>query len=131
MSKHQPIKKSNNTAKRTSQEKSLSVTKTEVYQGALPPPDMMQGYQQLDKSFPDRIITMAEKEQNHSHKVESKRNTTILIQSSIGLLAGLITMGTLCYLIYFAIASGQTSVAITIVGSMAAIIGVFIYKSKM
>ncbi len=108
----------------------ISVQKTEIYSGILPRPETMAGYQQIDPSFPERIISMAEKEQQHSHKIEKQRNVAILVQTTIGLLAGLIALGTLVFLTYLAITSKQTTVAVAIIGAMAAVISVFIYKGK-
>lgn len=109
---------------------SLSVTKTEVYQGAIPPPDMMEGYGRLDSTFPDRILKMAENEQKHSHVMDNKTHWAVLVQTSAGVLSGVFTMVSLCYLIYFSISNNQSNVAIAIVGAMAAIIGVFVYRQK-
>ncbi|UZO81173.1 DUF2335 domain-containing protein [Aquimarina sp. ERC-38] len=108
----------------------LSVTKTQLYKGAIPPPDMMAGYKKLDSTFPDRILKMAEKEQKHSHNMDSKTHFAIMLQTTVGLLSGVLTMASLCYLIYYSVSNDQSSVAISIVSAMAAIIGVFVYRFK-
>lgn len=38
--------------------------KTEIYQGVLPPPTMMMGFGNVDSSFPERIVKMAEEAGN-------------------------------------------------------------------
>ncbi|MGB0880138.1 MAG: DUF2335 domain-containing protein [Polaribacter sp.] len=119
-----------NTPKPSKQTRNVSVTKTEVYQGAIPPPEMMEGYKILDNTFPNRILSMAEKEQEHSHKMDGKTHLAVLIQTSVGMLAGVITMFSLCYLVYYSITNDMENVAMSIVGSMAAIIGVFIYRYR-
>lgn len=124
-----PPNKKNN-PKGSNQSKSVSVTKTEVYQGAIPPPEMMEGYKFLDNTFPDRILSMAEKEQSHSHKMDKKTHVAVLIQTSVGMLAGVVTMFSLCYLVYYSITNDMENVAMAIVGSMAAIIGVFLYRYR-
>lgn len=86
-----PVSKKNS-PKKSNTKRSLSVTKTEVYQGAIPPPDMMEGYRTLDSSFPNRILTMAEKEQEHSHTMDKKTHIAVLIQTSVGMLSGIITI---------------------------------------
>ena len=108
----------------------LSVTKTEVYQGAIPPPDMMEGYKILDSSFPDRILKMAEKEQSHAHQMSSKAHFSVMFQISIGLIAGVLTMASLCWLVFYAVSNSQPTVAIATVSGMAAIIGVFVLRYK-
>lgn len=40
------------------------------FSGPVPPPGLMEGYKKVDPAFPDRIMKMAEKEQDHRH-VES------------------------------------------------------------
>ena len=110
--------------------KSIAVRKTEIYKGAIPPPDMMEGYKALDPSFPDRILSMAEKEQAHVHEMDKTTQRFAILQISVGLLAGLLTMGCLCWLIYFAITSNLPEVAIAIVTAMAAIIGVFVFRNR-
>ncbi len=42
------------------------------YSGPIPPPATLEGYGKIDPTFPDRIISMAEKEQNHQHQMETK-----------------------------------------------------------
>lgn len=40
--------------------------------GPLPPPGILEGYSKIDKSFPERIVKMAEKEQKHRHIQQKK-----------------------------------------------------------
>lgn len=126
-----PANRKNN-PKPSNQERRVSVTQTttEVYQGAIPPPEMMEGYKYLDETFPNRILRMAEKEQTHSHNMDRKTHIAILVQTSVGMLAGIITMFSLCYLVYYSITNNMENVAMSIVGSMAMIIGVFIYRYR-
>lgn len=42
------------------------------YEGIIPPPNMLAQYDQIQKWFADRIITMAEKQQQHRFKLEEK-----------------------------------------------------------
>jgi uncharacterized membrane protein len=45
----------------------LQVQMTQVRHAPTPPPEELRQLKQIDKSFPDRIISMAEKEQNFRH----------------------------------------------------------------
>jgi uncharacterized membrane protein len=47
--------------------KRLGIQMTQVRQGPTPPPDELRQLKQIDKSFPNRIIAMAEKEQRFRH----------------------------------------------------------------
>lgn len=42
------------------------------YSGVLPPPAMLAQYDQIEKGFADRIITMAEKQQAHRFELEKE-----------------------------------------------------------
>lgn len=46
---------------------SLQIQMTQVRQGPTPSPEELKQLKQIDKSFPDRIILMAEKEQKFRH----------------------------------------------------------------
>jgi uncharacterized membrane protein len=57
--------KANDAAKRT-----IAVLhKTEVFSGPLPPPSILEHYDTITPGFADRIVAMAEKEQNHRHSI--------------------------------------------------------------
>lgn len=45
-------------------------TVAQEYSGPLPPPKMLEHYNEIDPGFANRIITMAEKEQTHRHSLE-------------------------------------------------------------
>lgn len=46
--------------------------KLQFHQGPLPPPEVLQGYGDIDASFPKRIMQLAEREQEHRHENERK-----------------------------------------------------------
>lgn len=46
----------------------LSVQTTQIRQAPTPPPEELRQLKQIDKSLPDRIISMAEKEQKFRHR---------------------------------------------------------------
>ena len=47
------------------------VSKYEHYSGPLPHPDIMGGYKQINKAFPERIMEMCEKQS--AHRIEMER----------------------------------------------------------
>ncbi len=49
---------------------SQSISQTLSYSGPLPSPEAMAGYGSIHKSFPERIMKMAEKEQDWRHSME-------------------------------------------------------------
>lgn len=40
------------------------------FSGPIPPPDVLSEYREIDSSFPERCMKMAEKEQEHRHAME-------------------------------------------------------------
>jgi len=48
--------------------KNLNVQLTQIRQGPTPPPSELRELKQIDPSFPNRVIAMAEKEQKFRHK---------------------------------------------------------------
>lgn len=47
-------------------------TKSELFAGPLPHPDTLMGYKEIDNTFPDRIMSMAEKDADHHRKMEER-----------------------------------------------------------
>ncbi len=105
------------------------IRSTTYYSGNLPPPQMMVEYNKIDPTFANRIITMAENEQIHEHKLQNKllfRNYTLRI---FGLLCAIITFLILSYLSYLSILRDNTMIAVSIIGIIVASISVFVYRS--
>jgi len=46
----------------------VQITKTRVHIGPLPDPETLERYGEIDPSFPERIVRMAEKEQAFRHR---------------------------------------------------------------
>lgn len=51
---------------------SQTVKKVEKYSGPIPPPEALKKYQDIDGSFPERIMGNWEKQTQHRHNVETK-----------------------------------------------------------
>lgn len=54
------------------------------YSGPLPPPSMLQDYDHIQQGFADRIMAMAEKEQNHRHSRETQGITGAISKDARG-----------------------------------------------
>lgn len=106
------------------------------FSGPIPPPEIFAGY---DKALPngaDRVMKMAEREQEHRHKMED----TIVRKESFEKRAGLIfafllaisTMGTASYLLIFTDKSwpGLTMFIVQFVGLAGAFLGAQILKKS-
>lgn len=108
----------------------VSVSQTSIYSGKLPSPEMMQQYNIVDPNFANRILTMSEEEQRHIHKIENKQLTVSVTMAIFGIVAGLISLGTLCYLLYLAIEKQNTEISLGITGIMATVIAIFVINRK-
>ena len=109
----------------------VSVSKTSFYQGQLPPPEMMERYNNIDVTFANRIITMAENEAKHSHKIENRTSNVMLISMILGMLFAFASVLIVCFLVYFALANGFSVAASTIaVGVIVGIAGIFLYRKQ-
>jgi|GEM_PF-2361033 len=104
------------------------------YRGPLPPPDMLAGYEQVKHGFADRIIKIAENEQNHRQEMEKiyaqssehqlDRNTTLSFRGQ--LFAFVIAMTAVCGGIYL-IANDKSAAGLTaIIAALVALVAVFI-----
>ena len=52
-------------------DKSQTITvSSEIFSGPVPPPEILAEYKSIDPNIPDRIITMAENQQAHTHELE-------------------------------------------------------------
>lgn len=47
-------------------------TKMSAFKGPIPPPEVLQGYENVQQGFGDRILRMAERQQDHRIKCEDK-----------------------------------------------------------
>lgn len=108
----------------------VSVTQTSIYSGKLPSPEMMQQYNQVDTDFANRILTMAEKEEKHVHKIENRQLNIAVMMAIFGVISGLIALGTLCFLLYLSIEKGNTNVALGIVGIIGTVVAIFVLNKK-
>lgn len=45
------------------------------YQGPVPPPDILKGYEEILPGAAERMLSMAEKEQNHRHQIDTTETT--------------------------------------------------------
>jgi len=105
------------------------------FRGPLPPPQMLRQYEVAMPGAMERIVTMAEKEQNHRHDMDKKivmsesRDGLLGIISALVISLSLVIAGTLIILIL------QTKLA-TIAGSVidlsgiATIAKVFVYGTR-
>ncbi len=108
-----------------------SITVSQMYQGHLPPPDMLAQFNTIDSSFAERIFVMAEKEQNNRHTVEKDTNRHIKHIALLGIIFAFLSVLIISALVFYALKHGFSSAAATIAtGSIAAVAGVFVFVRR-
>jgi len=54
------------------------------FSGPIPPPEILAGYKEILPDAPERILTMAEKEQSHRHSINNKSIDSFIEQTGRG-----------------------------------------------
>ena len=104
----------------------LAVAESHVRIGPLPAADELATYGTVKEDFPERIVRMAEREQEHRFAMDRSRAWWIHIGQ---VLAGAIAFGSFGVAVY-AIANDQPWVAGACITELAAIIGVFLWRDR-
>ena len=109
-----------------------------AWRGPLPPPGIIRQYEEITPGAGDRILSLAERQMEHSHRMESTAigiQQTVVIgdsrRSSVGLWLGFViaVMGIIAGT-YLA-ATGHEWPGVVIAGvPLSGLVGVFIYGSK-
>lgn len=106
-------------------------TVAQEYSGPLPPPRMLEHYDSVHPGFADRIVLMAEKEQNHRHNLENQGVSGAINKDSRGQHYALITSILLISACTFLIYSGhEVSGSILGGGSLTGLAYIFISGRK-
>lgn len=81
---------------------SLYQEKQVVFEGVIPHPQILKGYSEIDSSFPERIITIAEnhaKTEDESQKALVKGNiTSVILGQILSFIFGIFGIGATVYL---------------------------------
>ena len=106
----------------------LTIMRSETYSGPIPPPEALARYEEIQPGTADRILKMAEKQQEHRMDLESKVIGGQVIQSkrgqAFGFVSVLLCIGTA---IFFALECGMTTFAATFLTvTMIVLVGLFL-----
>ena len=107
------------------------VTKTiagKYYQGIIPSPEMMQQYQQVDPTFPSRILQLTEDEAISRRKNENKIINHAFISTLIGNLLGFLSILALSFLAYEFMINRHAEEGKWIALSIASVVGIFVIR---
>jgi hypothetical protein len=109
-----------------------TIQHSEQFTGPIPHPEHMQKYQDIDQSFPDRILKMAESNLSHKQSVEK---IVIYGQLFMGFLGWATPSGIAFYVLHHAILftkDGKSIEAlIALITAIAALGGAFYMKKKV
>lgn len=101
------------------------------YSGPIPPPEMLEKYNQIIPGAAERILKMAEDQSAHRQYLEKKVIGSDIINSRLGIGCALIVSIATFYLAYYAIKNGSPTGG-TIIGTLGigSLVTTFIYGTK-
>lgn len=118
-------------AKKHAKNDKVSYEEVTAFQGPLPSPDVLAGFEKVLSGSAERIIQMAEKEQAHRHQEESKISTASVITMVLGVIFALLVSTAVCFLIYYSIFQHESGVAVALATtSLVGVIGAFLWFKK-
>jgi uncharacterized membrane protein len=91
--------------------RTLAVVETQVFQGPIPPPAILEGYENLVPGSAGRLTAMAEREQRHRHNLDLRPMHLDFVYSMSGLICGGLVALSLIAGAYFSAIAGHQAVA--------------------
>jgi uncharacterized membrane protein len=101
------------------------------YQGILPSPEMMEHYQRIDPSLPDRILKLTEGEAQHRRDCDKKIINHAFFSALVGNICGILAIAGLGFLSYQFLLHGRPTQGAVIAGSSATVVGIFVIRKQI
>ena len=102
-----------------------------TYSGPLPPPAMLQQYNEIEPGLADRIVKMAEGQSAHRKDLESKVISSDIKNSRLGIICGLsVVMACITGAVLTSIFGNQYVAGALGLGSLGTLAGTFIYGTN-
>jgi uncharacterized membrane protein len=99
--------------------------------GPLPPPEALERYNQILPGAADRILAMAERQEQHRQEMEGRVIASNVSSQKLGLKLGfVIAMAAIVGGIWLALAGKSGAGLTSIIAALAALVGVFVYGKK-
>lgn len=113
-------------------------SRTELFSGPIPHPDILKGYNELVPDAAERILKAFEKQSEHRECIEKETNKANInlawantVERYVGLIFGFIIACIILYLIYILAINGNDTVAgILASATIAAVVGLFLKKNN-
>jgi uncharacterized membrane protein len=105
----------------------VSYEVTTLHQGPLPSPDVLQGFENVVTGAADRVIRMAEREQEARLKQDKAIYSWGIFNVILGMVFGILALIIIGYLIIYAIDHDAKAVASILASITVATIGTFIW----
>jgi uncharacterized membrane protein len=103
-----------------------------AFQGPLPSPEILQGFENVLPGAAGRILEMTEREQGARHKIENKYANGSIAMMALGIFSGLVALLTIGYLIKYSIDNEADNVAIVLAStSLVGVISVFVWFNRV
>ena len=115
-------------SKKKEVKEALMIMRSELYSGPIPPPEALARYEEIQPGAADRILKMAEKQQEHRMALETKAIGGQVDQSKRGQIFGFIAIFVcIAVAVFFAIYCGITTFAASFLTvTMVILVGLFI-----
>lgn len=113
------------------QKRALEIHQSQYFSGPLPPPETLKKFDEVTPGAAERIIKMAEGQFAHRTQLERKVIDSDIERSKWGQILGFViaVVGLICSAVISIYGSGLVGAVIG-VGTLASLVGVFIYGSK-
>jgi uncharacterized membrane protein len=101
------------------------------YSGPIPPPSMLEKYNQVIPGSAERILKMAEEQAEHRRVLEKTAIRSDVRNSTLGIICALVISLGVLFLAYYAIRMNQPTAG-TIIGAigLGSLVGTFVYGTK-
>lgn len=110
---------------------SISISEQHSFSGPLPAPEDLEKYDRIVPGAAERILKMAEKEMEHRHSNENSLTKGIVWTTALSIVFAFFVAIALAVLsFYLAYKGSYATCASVAVGSIAAVISAFMYKSR-
>lgn len=114
------------------QERQITVSQQKLYQGPIPEPEELQKYEDIQPGFAERLLQMAEKEQQHRHQKENnlivkgdiqhkRDNDTFRFGQVCALIAVSLVVGLCVYSFYLGNPDQGKTIAVSVIIGLAGV----------